>query len=100
MVAYQLLVRLRVRSFDAMERFERQAIAIMKAFGGELISAMETQRDPLGGGEEVHILQFPSKQAFLDYRADSRLLALRALREQGIESTTIQEVLRIKDYEP
>ena len=92
-----VLAELKVRDFIAFEKFETQAVKIMGKFGGKLISAFETQRLQ-NKGVEMHVLSFPSLQAFEEYKADGELAALRELREVAIESTTIQMSQTPKEY--
>jgi len=93
-----ILVKLTVKNFIALEEFERQAVAIMIIHGGQLLSAFETRRNEDGSGEEVHVLAFPSADAFAAYRADAALAMLRDLREEAISHTEIQVSERIKSY--
>ena len=56
----QIYVKLTVKSFDCLEQFERQAVALMQKYQGVVIAAFETVHNTDGTGEEIHILQFPS----------------------------------------
>tara|TARA_R110001592_G_scaffold997_2_gene5845 strand:- start:2482 stop:2808 length:327 start_codon:yes stop_codon:yes gene_type:complete len=92
-----ILAELQVRDFEAFERFESLAIKVMAKYGGELISAFETQRQA-NTGVEIHLLSFPSTEAFEQYRADGELAALRNLREIAIEGTTLTFSETPKEY--
>ena len=93
-----ILVKLDVKDFDVFDRFEKQASIIMGKYDGRIISAFETERNSDGSGQEVHILEFPSEEAFGNYRKDPALADLAYLREQAISNTSVEVSLRIKDY--
>ena len=93
-----VLVRLEVKNFEALEKFEKQAITIMNRYRGRLVSAFETARREDGTGEEVHVLEFPSEEAFALYRGDDSLAELSGLRNQAILSTEVQVSLQPKSY--
>ena len=96
-----IVVLLSIRSEEAFQRFEHQAIAIMAEYGGKLDSAFRPSlSDPLpsAGVDEVHILKFPDQEAFERYKADARLVPLTALREEAIISTTVYASMRELDY--
>ena len=92
MQAITVTVHLWVRTgkrgeFDA---FEKQAFTIMRDHGAGVIEIRPgnpTQRDE---PDEIHVLRFPSQQAFDCYRADPRLTALAAIRDQCIADTRIR----------
>ncbi|MGH1358581.1 MAG: DUF1330 domain-containing protein [Burkholderiaceae bacterium] len=94
----QILARLNVKDFVALETFERQALAIMNEYGGRFVVSFEVARFQDGTGSEIHVLQFPSAAQFEQYRADSRLLAMAELRARAIESTEVCVSSQIKDY--
>ena len=93
-----ILVRLAVKDFEVFEKFENQASLIMGKYKGRIISAFETVRNSDGSGQEVHVLEFPSEEAFALYRKDASLLALSSLRERGISNTEIDVSLCVKTY--
>lgn len=93
-----ILVKLTVKNFTALEEFECQAVAIMNRHGGQLLSAFETCRNEDGSGEEVHVLAFPSDEAFARYRADGDLASLKDLRERAVIHTEVLVSERLKNY--
>lgn len=96
-----IVVLLTIRSEEAFERFERQAIAIMHKHGGRLDSAFRPDNSNSSQSprvDEVHILKFPHQEAFERYRADEELLALAALREEAILNTSVHVSVREVDY--
>ena len=72
-----IIVLLEIKDPDAFHQFETQAIAILGEHGGELVLAFEPQDTGISNeAMEIHHLQFPNKEAFDNYRSDSRLKAL------------------------
>lgn len=83
-------LEVRVAARDAFHAFERQAAAIMESHGGRIERTITVPPDP--GAEtfrEVHVVAFPSDDAYTAYRADPRLAALAPLRESAVVSTHI-----------
>ena len=90
--AMVLIAILTVRR-DAVELFttyEHQAAAIMARYGGAIertvVLASESPDTP---HREVHVVTFPSSNAFDAYRADPAVLALKPMRDASILSTEI-----------
>ena len=87
-----IVALLTIRDAQAFEQFERQAVAIMVEHGGRLDSAFRpaapasTQAPHV---DEVHVLKFPSQEAFERYRLDAQVVALASLREQAIAHTSV-----------
>ena len=70
--------------------FEHKVIPVVRAHGGQLLSAFRPQADAAGGcPDEVHVLRFPSREHFAAYRADPIHEALRPMREQVIARSEI-----------
>ena len=86
-----IVVLLEVDDASALVDYERIAIRIMKAYGGQLISAYKPIQDDGSDSEidEVHIIQFPDLDSFEAYRADSKLAELSWLRLKAIAMTKI-----------
>jgi hypothetical protein len=76
-----------VEPFDA---YERQVLPLLDRHGGRLERRLRT-RD---GRTEVHLLSFPSRAGYDDYRADPDHAALRPLLA-GLELE--QRVLEVQD---
>ena len=87
----QIVVILEVKDRESFMEFETAALEVMKEHGGVLTSAFEP--DPVESSpskaEEVHIIQFPSIEAFRNYRIDSRLKEMSLLRNKAISNTTV-----------
>lgn len=93
-----ILVKLEVKDFCALEVFEKQASMIMGKYQGRIISAFETFRNSEGSGEEIHVLEFPNEEAFINYRSDNSLVNLASLRDQAISNTEVKISLCVKAY--
>lgn len=94
-----ILVTLTVKDFSLLAEFERQAVKVMKSHGGELLRAFESHRNDDGSGEEIHLLEFPSQQAFDAYRADPALDKYAELRNKAISQTQVVVSSTLKMYE-
>lgn len=83
-------IEVRVAAADAFHAFERQAAAIMESHGGRIERAVTIPPEP--GAitfREVHIVTFPSDDAYIAHRSDPRLAALGPLRQSAVVSTTV-----------
>lgn len=96
---FQVLVKLAVKDFSLLAQFEKQAVMRMKEYQGRVVTAFETVHRVDGTGEEIHVLEFPSAQAFAEYRNDKVLSQLVALREQAIAATEVTVSSKIKSYD-
>lgn len=94
-----VLVRLEVKDFAILAKFELQAAQIMASYGGQIVAAFETERNADNSGKEVHLLTFPDTAAFDAYRQDAALLALSSLRKQAIADTSVEVSISSKVYE-
>jgi uncharacterized protein (DUF1330 family) len=95
---FRVLVILQVRDFELLDSFEGRAAEIMADYEGQIAAAFETARNADGSGEEVHLLEFKSRQHFVGYRQDNRHVELKELREKSISSTEIKEQIAWKVY--
>jgi uncharacterized protein (DUF1330 family) len=74
---------------DRFREYEKSAVRIMAKYGGSLERTVVEEN---GDGEtirEVHLLRFPSRQAFDAYNTDSERLRLSAERNDVIVATEI-----------
>lgn len=72
------------------EQFETEAARIMARYGGAIDRRIRVA--PADGQDlpyEVHIVSFPDDRSFREYRRDSDLQALAALRSRAIRETVI-----------
>lgn len=93
-----ILVTIDVKNFTLLADFESKAVQIMQSHGGSMIRAFESQSNEDGSGQEVHLLEFPSETAFVDYRSDPRLLKYAELRDRAITSTVVIKSSQVKSY--
>ncbi|HEU4533427.1 MAG TPA: DUF1330 domain-containing protein [Polyangiaceae bacterium] len=87
-----LVVILTVRraALEAFRSFERQAAAVMARHGGAIERSVVLT--PPEGAEtlrEVHIVTFPSAEAFAAYREDPALAPLAPLRTASVVNTEV-----------
>jgi len=95
----QILVKIQVKHFIALEKFERSAAQIMLTYQGRFLAAFETARNIDDSGEEIHILEFPSEKHFEKYRNDERHHSLMELRAEAISATEIKISTQLKSYQ-
>jgi hypothetical protein len=86
-------------TLDSFRAFERQAAVIMAAHGGSIERAVfippATNEESM---REVHVVTFPSEQAFAAYRADPALRALHAMRAACVAKTEVLTGHDAPDY--
>jgi uncharacterized protein (DUF1330 family) len=94
----QVFVKIQVKNFAALEKFEYEAAKIMFEHQGRFLTAFETLRNSSGSGEEIHILEFQSIEHFEQYRQDQRHQKLKDLRAAAISATEIKISTQLKFY--
>ncbi len=77
---------------EEFETFERSAFSIIDRHGGSLVRRLAL-RDGMGSDvpNELHVVSFPSRDAYVGYRADPELTSLSALRARAVLRTVIWE---------
>lgn len=95
-----IIAILEVKNREKFNKFETQAIKIMRSHSGKLVTAFEP--DTLCSsdldGIEVHYIQFPDLDKYNNYRADPALAALSQLRSSAIRNTQLYVSDKVKDY--
>jgi uncharacterized protein (DUF1330 family) len=77
---------------DDFERFEKSAFVIVARHGGTLARRLALRDGPGSDApNEMHVVTFPSREAYESYRSDPELAALAALRARAIVRTVIWE---------
>jgi uncharacterized protein (DUF1330 family) len=77
---------------EDFERFETSAVSIMARHGGSLSRRLAiSDGTGVDAPSELHVVTFPSREAYEAYRSDPELAALAALRSQAITRTVIWE---------
>jgi len=93
-----VLVTMEVKDFTQLAAFESKAVQVMHYHGGVMVRAFEVKRYDDGTGQEVHLLEFPSLEAFDEYRSNPLLLEYAELRCKAIDSTVVVISSVSKDY--
>ncbi len=96
----EIVVLLEVKESNSFAEYERNAIKIMRNYGGKLIGAFEPNKTDSTTShiDEVHYLQFPTIEAFNAYRNDPNLLVMSKLRNKAISNTTVYLSGKLKSY--
>jgi len=71
---------------DAFHDFEQEVARVMARHGGAIERAVFVPGEP---AREVHVLRFPSPEAFAAYRADPALAALAPRRAAAVAATEV-----------
>jgi len=96
-----LVAILTVRSAarHSFHAFEKKAYAVMSKYGGTIERTVTIPEKPgQDHFQEVHILRFPSEEAFSRYRADEELKAVAPERERSVIATQILVGVDGPDY--
>ncbi len=73
--------------------YEDQVLMLLSDHGARVLQRVRTVDPSAGRPFEVHVLEFPSQDAFDAYMENPNRLALAGLRDRAIAST---EVLRVE----
>jgi uncharacterized protein (DUF1330 family) len=93
-----VILTVRPEALDTFRAFEQQAARLMARHGGAIERVVVLARaapdappdlPPDAPHREVHLVTFPSAEAYAAYRADPGLQALAPLREAAVLSTEI-----------
>ena len=87
-----VVLSVRRDSLDAFREFEHEAARIMKKHGGSLERVLVQHTPEHEPHREVHIVSFPSEDAYRAYRASPELAAFQPLREQSVVKTDLIRV--------
>ncbi len=92
-VVVSVLLWARPGGEDLLFEYENRVLALLDRHQARLLSRV---RAIDGGTCEIHLLEFATDQALVDYQNDPDRLALSAMREQAIERS---EVIRVRHVE-
>jgi uncharacterized protein (DUF1330 family) len=84
------ILGVRPAALEQFRAYERQAATIMRKYGGAIartVAVNQAATDTLM--REVHVVTFPSAEAFAAYREDPELAQAAPLRQAAIEETQI-----------
>lgn len=87
MIVATLTVRRRL--LEVFREYERNAVRIMARHGGSLERSIVVDDGDAETLREVHVLRFPSSEAFDAYRADPQLALLATIRAESIIRTDL-----------
>lgn len=87
-VRYVMVARLPFDGVDTFREYEEIVLPLLIDYGG----AIEKQYRSVDGRQEVHVLWFPSHEAFEEYRNDYRRTSHRHLLERSGAETDLFEV--------
>ena len=73
---------------DALIAYEDRVLQLVHDYGGQVIFRGRA-REQGDGPTEVHILAYPSQEAFDAYMHDERRVAMSAQREEAIAQTDV-----------
>lgn len=96
-VYYLVSVFVRPGELETLRRYEQAAAPIMARHGGRFVRVFR----PLNPGEsgetpdEVHLLVFPSEEAFAGFRGDEELRPYLPLREQAVGRATFLKLVDV-----
>lgn len=83
----------------SLRDYESKVIPILEEHGGKLLSAfMPRDHERPECADEIHLVEFPSDEAFQSYRTDSRVTGLSQLRGAAISQSTIYVSKAMVEY--
>lgn len=85
------------RASDTFRAYETLAARVMRSYGGSIERTVVADD---GGDDftEIHMISFPTAEAFAEYREDPDLAAARHLREQSVIDTVLHVGTPGPDY--
>ncbi len=83
------LLTIRPGATDHFHEFELQAARILTRFGAVIERTITLEASSSNEQREIHVLCFPSKEAFDAYRIDPELASLAELRAASIAHTEL-----------
>jgi uncharacterized protein (DUF1330 family) len=89
-VVVSVLLWARPGGEDLLFEYENRVLALLDRHQARLLSRVRAIDD---GPCEIHLLEFATDQALVDYQNDPDRLALSAMRDQAIERT---EIIRVR----
>ena len=89
-VVLSVLLWARPGGEDLLFEYENRVLALLDRHQGRLLSRVKAIDN---GPSEIHLLEFATDQAVVDFQSDPDRLALSAMRDQAIERT---EVIRVR----
>lgn len=93
-------VHLYAQDTAALNKFEQEAVAVIRQYSGELIAAFKPANPENSADipDEIHILQFPSQLAFDAYLKAPETATLAPKRTIAIQKTIVHISEEILNY--
>ncbi len=98
MITLVVILTVRRGAADLFRSFERQAAVVMSRHGGAIERTVVAPGESEELFREIHIVTFPSHEAFAAYRGDQALRAIVHLREESVVATEVIEGEDGPDY--
>jgi hypothetical protein len=98
---YLVLIWLNPGQAEALRAYERLAVPIMRAHGGDLERVYQPAGgQPEGGPDEVHLLRFADPGGLAGFRADPALQTAAALRTAAVRAAQFLPLMErdVGDY--
>jgi antibiotic biosynthesis monooxygenase (ABM) superfamily enzyme len=93
-VLYALVVRVKPGHLDKFDAYERQVLPLLARYGGVLEERARSLNED-DGATEIHLVSFPSNEAFEQYRDEPERGRYWSLFEDSVESATLVPVRRM-----
>jgi uncharacterized protein (DUF1330 family) len=84
---------------ESLRDYERKVLPILEEHGGKLLSAFTPRgHDHPECPDEIHLIEFPSDEAFQSYRSDERVAKLSEMRGACISKTVVHVSKEMVSY--
>ncbi len=80
---------------DALRRYESKVVPIIREYGGKIISTFKPLNNP---PDEIHLIEFSSREALAQYQQDGRVVELKSEREKAIAKIDLYISSEIINY--
>ena len=90
MIHVLAIIHARKKGTGALRDYEAKVIPVLEEHGGKLLAAFKPRgHENSEYPDEIHLIEFPSEDAFQSYRADPRVAALSEYRRAAIAETKV-----------
>lgn len=73
------------------EDYERKVLPLLANYGGSLVSAIRPSSKIAGTPDELHVITFPSKEAFEAYKQNPKRAEFSPIFQQAVEKVRLIE---------
>lgn len=95
MIHVLIMIHVGPGGLDALRRYESKVVPIIREHGGKIISAFKPLNNP---PDEIHLIEFSSREALAQYQQDGRVVELKSEREKAIAKTDLYISSEIINY--